>query len=215
MDNLSKQILAEKEEEYIMVFPTELLSGIGYFQGLSLETNKYLNVILNEKNYKFIRRKDAEVDPHYKQLIPYVILRYGETIFAYRRGKLLAEERLLGNYSIGIGGHISVHDTNWFGTTYEEGVRREVNEEIKIDSKYKEEIVALINDDSNEVGKVHFGVIHIFTLDSPAIRAKEKSINEAKFLNLLKLKKDIQKFENWSKICIQEFGKLLPSQSSV
>jgi len=199
----------EDIEEYIMVFPTTLLKGIGYFQGLSFETKKYLEVILNQKNYKFIRRKDAEVDFNYKQLIPYAILRYKEGIFAYRRGKLLTEKRLLGNYSIGIGGHISVHDRNLFGITYEEGLYREIGEEIKIDSKYEEKIVALINDDTDEVGRVHFGVVHIFSLDRPSIEGKEKSINEAKFVSIVQLKKDIHKFENWSKICIKEIEKLL------
>lgn len=71
-------------------------------------------------------------------------------------------------------------------------------------------IVALINDDTDEVGKVHFGVIHVFKLDRPSIRSKEKSINEAKFLSIPELKKKIDKYENWSKICINEIERLLP-----
>ncbi|MDI6603455.1 MAG: phosphoesterase [Patescibacteria group bacterium] len=196
-------------EEHVMVFPTSLLMEAGYFQGLSFETKKYTQIILEQKNYKFMRRRDAEVDPNYKQLIPYVILKHRDSIFTYRRGKLLTEERLLGNYSIGIGGHISINDPNLFGIGYEEGVHREIKEEIGIKSKCEMKVVALMNDDANEVGKVHFGIIHIAILDSPSVMAKEKSINEAKFLSILELKKNIYKFENWSKICINEIEKLL------
>lgn len=196
-------------EEYVMVFPTALLIEIGYFQGLSFEPEKYIQTILGQRNCKFVRRKDAEIDPNYKQLIPYVILRHKDSIFTYRRGKLLSEERLLGGYSIGIGGHISVNDPSLFGIGYDEGLHREMREEIKIESKYEIKTIALVNDDTDEVGKMHFGIIHLAILDNPAIMANQKSINEAKFLSIPELKKNIYKFENWSKICIGEIEKLL------
>ena len=102
-------------EEYVLVFPTQLLEQIGKFQGISFELDKYLDIILNPKNHTFLKRKDAETNPAYKQLIPYALLHCGSDVFVYRRGKLLAEKRLLGNYSLGIGGHISVTDPGLFG----------------------------------------------------------------------------------------------------
>lgn len=196
-------------EEYVLVFPSDLLTRIGDFQGLSFDVDKYLDIILDPKNHKYMRRLDAETDFEHKQLIPYVILHHQNKIFTYRRGKLLAEKRLMGNYSIGIGGHISVNDPTLFGTTYQEGLNREVNEEIQIETTYKEKIRGLINDDSNEVGKVHFGIIHIFSLHQPSVKPREKSINETGFWNLEELRRDIDKFENWSKICINGLDKLL------
>jgi len=196
-------------EEYVLVFPSALIKGAGDFQGLSLDVDKYFNLIMDPNNHRFMKRKEVETDPAYKQLIPYVILHHGKNIFTYRRGKLLAEKRLMGNYSIGIGGHISVNDPNLFGTTYEQGLQREINEEIEIKSKYLVRIGGLINDDSNEVGKVHFGVVHILTLEKPLVIPREKSINETGFWNFSDLKKSIDKFENWSKICISGLDKLL------
>ena len=196
-------------EEYVLVFPAQLLEQIGTFQGVSFEISKYLDVILNPKNHTYIQRKDAETNPAYKQLIPYALLRHGETFFVYRRGKLQAEKRLLGNYSLGIGGHISVTDPTLFGTTYEDGLKREVNEEVYIDTPYTPRIVALLNDNSNEVGKVHFGIVHVFDLEKPLVRPKEKSINETKFLGIAELQRDVEGFENWSKICIQNIQRLI------
>jgi predicted NUDIX family phosphoesterase len=196
-------------EEYVLAFPTELLNQIGTFQGTSLELDKYLDIILNPKNHTFIKRKDAENNPAYKQLIPYALLHCGSDVFVYRRGKLLAEKRLLGNYSLGIGGHISVTDPGLFNTTYEDGLKREINEEVIIESKYTQRIAALINDDSNDVGKVHFGIVHSLSLEKPLVRPKEKSINETKFLDKDELQKEIEKFENWSKICIQHIQQVI------
>jgi predicted NUDIX family phosphoesterase len=196
-------------EEHVLVFETQLLKQIGMFQGLSFELDKYLDIVLNPKNHTFTKRKEAESNPAYKQLIPYALLHCGDKIFVYRRGKLLAEKRLLGNYSLGIGGHISVTDPTLFGTSYADGLKRELNEEIYIDSKYTQRIVALLNDDSNDVGKVHFGVVHVLTLEKPLVRPKEKSINETKFLGTDELQKDIEKFENWSKICIQHLPRFV------
>jgi len=195
------------KDEYVLVFPSSLLKDIGPFQGLNFDIEKYLDAI--EREYRFIKRSDVEEDPNYKQLIPYVIFHHKKRVFSYRRGALLSEKRLLHNYSIGIGGHISVNDPNLFTTSYEKGMIREVLEEIYIDTEYESNAIALLNDDSNEVGKVHFGVIHVFHLEEPRIRKKEKSINEPKFIALSEIEKDIKKYENWSQICIENIYKLL------
>jgi len=201
---------AKSRDEYVMVFPSALLRRIGYFQGLSFEPEKYMQVILEDDGYRFMKREDAEVDPDYKQLIPYVIFRYENGLFSYRRGKLLTEQRLLGNYSIGIGGHISVEDPSLFGRHYEEGLRREINEELAIRDNYRLQLVGLINDDTNEVGRVHFGVVHVATLESPSVAAREKSINEVKLLTVPELRARLDRYENWSKMCIEGIEQLLP-----
>lgn len=199
-------------EEHVLVFQTKLLEQIGIFQGLSFELDKYLDIVLNTKNHTFLKRKDAESNPVYKQLIPYALLQFKDTFFVYRRGKLLAEKRLHGNYSLGIGGHISVTDPGLFGSTYEDGLKREINEEVIIDSPYTQRVVALLNDDSNDVGKVHFGIVHALTLEKPSVKPKEKSINETKFIGINELQKNIEKFENWSMICIQHIHHIIDNK---
>jgi predicted NUDIX family phosphoesterase len=196
-------------EEHVLVFPTRLLDHLGIFQGLSFELGSYLDIILDPKNHTFLKRKDVETNPDYKQLIPYALLHCGNDVFIYRRGKLLAEKRLLGNYSLGVGGHISVTDPGLFGTSYEDGLKRELNEEVAIGSPYTQRIVALLNDNSNDVGKVHFGIVHVLTLEKPFVQPKEKSINETSFVSTVDLRKNIDTFENWSRICIQHIDKIL------
>jgi predicted NUDIX family phosphoesterase len=196
-------------EEHVLVFETKLLEEAGIFHGLSFELEKYLDLILDPKNHLFIKRKEAETNPAYKQLIPYAILHNDGKVFIYRRGKLLAEKRLHGNYSLGVGGHIGVTDPSLFGTTYEDGLKREINEEVYIESNYTQRVAALLNDDSNDVGKVHFGIVHSLALEKPLVKPKEKSINETGFATFEELQKDIDKFESWSQICIQQIGRLM------
>ncbi len=197
----------EYKDEYVLVFPASLLQDIGPFQGINLDLDKYFEVI--EKEHRFLKRADVEEDTNFKQLIPYVIMQYKKKILSYRRGQLLSEKRLLHNYSIGIGGHISVNDPNLFTTRYEEGMIREVQEEIYIDTEYESKAIALLNDDTNEVGRVHFGIIHVFSLAEPKIRKREKSINELRFVTLQEIKRNFLKYENWSKICIGNIDKLI------
>ncbi|MFC1730474.1 phosphoesterase [candidate division KSB1 bacterium] len=194
-------------DEYVLVFPARLLHELGYFNGASFETGKYLDVILRPENHEYLNRNSAETDPEFKQLIPYMILQHGDTYFSYRRGKLMGEKRLHGNYSIGVGGHISVTDPGLFGTTYEEGMKRELFEEVGIDTPFTERRTALINDDSNDVGRVHFGVVHLLTLERPAVRAREKSVNESRFVTAGHLRESAEHYETWSQICIGALDK--------
>ncbi|MFH0782359.1 MAG: phosphoesterase [Pseudomonadota bacterium] len=197
-----------KMDEHVLVFSVNLLSKIGMFQGLIFEPNKYLDTILRKENHEFMKRRDAENNQHFKQLIPYVIFCHGDKILSYQRGVLLSEDRLLHNHSIGVGGHISIDDPNLFSTSYEEGMYREIHEELHIDTEYSENIVALLNDDSDDVGRVHFGIIHVLKVEKPLVRKKEKSINNPTFEPIQMLKKNIEKYENWSKICIDNIDKL-------
>ena len=119
------------------------------------------------------------------------------------------KKRLLGNRSIGVGGHISVDDPGLFGTTYEEGMKRELHEEVEIATPFTDRRAALINDDSNEVGRVHFGVVHILNLGIPAVRPREKSINEVRFDPADRLKAETGEYETWSQICIGALPGLL------
>lgn len=198
-----------KMGEHVLVFSVDLLNEIGMFQGINFEPTKYLDTILLKENHKFMTRRDAEKNPNFKQLIPYVIFFHDNKILSYQRGVLLSEDRLLNNHSIGVGGHISIDDPNLFSTSYEDGMYREIHEELHIDTEYTEKIVALLNDDSDDVGQVHFGIIHILNVEKPLVRKKEKSINNPTFVSIKKLKNNIDKYENWSKICINSIEKLI------
>src|SRR6266516_3983358 len=143
-------------EERVLCFPRKLLEEVGVFQGLSLEVEKYLPVVTSSSQLVYLNRTEAEQDKRYKQLIPYVLLICNGKILRYRRGRGGQETRLHGMYSVGIGGHIADEDHGLFSKDrgYWDGMWREIMEEVAMDEA-KEAAVAVINDDSTDVGYVH------------------------------------------------------------
>ena len=194
--------LSRQQVEHVLVVPTLLFHEIGYFQGFSERTEPYLKTLFEPAYTKYRPRDEVEDDPSYKQLIPYCILRYGDQLFSYERGAASGEERLKQKRSIGIGGHISASDAGKSSSAYQEGMRREIDEEVYLDTTYREQLVGLINDDQTEVGKVHLGIVHIFDLDSPKVRPRENSIIEAGFATPAQCAEDRDRFESWSQICL-------------
>ena len=195
--------------ERVLVVPTELFRRIGYFQGFSTNVDRYLGQLLAGESTSYRARAEMETDPSFKQLIPYVIFRHlndGEqSVFQYTRGKGQGEKRLHAKRSIGIGGHISSDDDSkeHGRNPYEEGMRRELAEEVVIETNYQARLVGLINDDLTEVGKVHLGVVHIFDVETPDVQPREADIIEAGFQPVGKLLREMDQFESWSQICLQ------------
>jgi len=197
--------------EHILVVPTSKFHEIGYFQGFSQEAEKYRTELLRPENVSFLPRDKAEQDPEFKQLIPYMIFcctdPAGQTsVFRYVRGKGQGEARLHSKASVGIGGHISLIDHSAGGEMqdlYREGMRRELAEEVVLESEFTECCVGLINDDLTEVGKVHLGVVHRFDLVEPNLRSNEPDLIECGFVPVEVLLKDLTAFESWSAICLE------------
>ena len=198
--------------EHVLVIPTPIFHEIGHFQGFSTEVARYLPRLLNPEHMSYRARAEMEKDPSFKQLIPYVLFRYTTpegivTLFQYTRGKGQGEARLHSKRSVGIGGHISSDDAaatlTGSSSVYDEGMRRELNEEVSIDTPYQSQLAGLINDDLTEVGKVHLGVVHIFDVDSPAVAPREADICDSGFRPVSELLAELDSFETWSKICLE------------
>ena len=184
----------EQQVEHVMVVPTLLFHEVGYFQGFNDQVAPYLKTLFDPNYISFRPRDTVEEDPSFKQLIPYCIFRHEGKIFYYTRGSKGGEQRLHSKRSIGIGGHISLEDDAKEGSTYREGMQREIQEEVAMDTKYTEACVGLINDDETEVGKVHLGIVHI---------PREESIIETGFDSPEKLLQELDQFETWSQICLK------------
>ena len=162
--------------EQVLVIPRPLLDDLGSFQGLQFEVDRYLPAFLKPENNFFMSRDEAEDDPTHKQIIPYAIFHHGGKFLHYVRGKKSGEQRLASKGSIGIGGHINTTDKSpepLGRETYLRGVEREVKEELKIGGTYEQRIVALLNLDDNEVGRVHLGVVHLFDLATSDVEANQ------------------------------------------
>lgn len=210
--------MSEVHSERVLVVPTELFRGLGYFQGFSGNVEQYLDELLRPQNTSYRPRKEVEQDPGYKQLIPYVILRHcdgdgRQQVFQYTRGTGMGEGRLHRKRSVGIGGHISSVDVgeNTSGNAYLEGMRRELEEEVIVESPYSIRCVGMINDDATDVGRVHLGLVHMLDLQQPRVRPREQDLLECSFQPVEELLADLAGFETWSQICLEAlFGRRSP-----
>lgn len=197
-------------EERVLCFKRQLLEELGVFQGLSLDVEKYLPVVTAPSQITYLNRSEAEQDKRYKQLIPYVLILCHDRILRYRRGKGGQETRLHGLFSVGIGGHIADEDDNLFSAHrgYHDGMRRELKEEVDIEAT-NEVAVALINDDSTEVGQVHFGVVHVMHVASEDVVGHRSGIVAPEFVTISEAAKDLSAYETWSRFCLENLDALI------
>lgn len=205
----------EVQTECVLVVPTAVFHRLGHFQGFSPEADRYLAELLRAEHVSYRPRGEMEQDPSFKQLIPYCIFRHVDAdgrqhLFHYRRGAGQGEGRLHSKRSIGIGGHISSCDQGGpeNADPYAEGLRRELAEEVDVQTEYEELRVGLINDDLTPVGQVHLGVVHLLDVAQPIVRPRESEILDAGFAPIESLMADLESFETWSQICLTSlFGR--------
>ena len=202
------------QQEQVLVIERKVLEQAGMFQGLVFDVQRYLDKLFVPGVPRFIPRPQAEADPGYKQIIPYVIMSCDGKYLSYVRGRRAGEARLTGLRSIGIGGHINPIDadnSSLFAYLYENyltAVQREVAEEVSVEAGHSDSIVALLNDDSTEVGSVHLGIVHHWVLDSPNVSRREQVITQMAFMSPAELREVRDSMETWSQLCLKQLARM-------
>ena len=191
MGRIMEQVLVVKREKI-----EKFIAGKN---GLITENvPELLEIIRNEHEY--MPRAEAEEQPAFKQIIPYVILRQGDKIFVTRRLNKGGEARLHGKISIGVGGHINPVDEQ--GDMLMKGLWREIHEEVELHSHGELCSCGFINDDSNSVGSVHLGAC--FTLETEgAVKVKETEKLEGLWMTLPELEENYDYMETWTQIALE------------
>ncbi len=201
-------------EEQVLVIERKVVEQVGMFDGLAFDVDRYLERIFVPGVPRFMPRSQAEHDPSFKQIIPYVIMTHQGRYLSYVRGRRAGETRLVAKRSIGIGGHINpidADDSPLFAYLYDNyltAVQREVTEEVAIDTAYSDRIVALLNDDSNEVGSVHLGIVHCWTLVEPKVARREQMITQMAFMTPDELREVRDSLETWSQRCLDGLDRM-------
>ena len=206
-------------EEQILCFNREILRS---YPAKTFYDESLWNQILARLEPK--ARSLAEHDYDSKQLVVYVLINHGETFLSYQRTPKTTETRLKALYSIGIGGHVNVDDQmqpTLFGAKEAawkdfvlKAVRREVSEEVQIEgaNALEPKLICFVNDDSNDVGKVHFGVVFVMKLAQPSVAIRgERGIGKLSFRTLPELVLMRDTLETWSQLLVD----FLSRESSV
>lgn len=197
--------------EEVLVVSRGLLEEIGAFEGIRTEgLDAAVSRLLDPTNHFFMDRAAAEEDPGHKQLIPYCIFRCGDRILHYTRGKSGGESRLHAKISVGVGGHVNPIDTSNGRTgpaAYHAAVTREIEEELELPGAHEHRIIALLNDESNSVGQVHLGIVHLIELASDAVSSREDALTDLGFTELADLEGELfERLETWSQFCIRHLA---------
>jgi predicted NUDIX family phosphoesterase len=203
-------------KEKVLCFERSLLERLGVFQGMSLEIEKYMPTLTNRSNVQYLDREKVEADSRYKQIIPYALIVCGDKVLRYRRGKRGVESRLHGLYSVGIGGHI-MEQENWLfsrGLGYREAMHQRLKEELDIDVT-GEIAVGVINDDSTEVGRVHFGVVHVVRVANESLTHWRHGVVHPEFIQINEAVNDAFSYESWSHFCLLNLDELLSKADAV
>lgn len=198
--------------EEVLVVPRALFDEIGSFEGFRTEgLEAAIGRLLNPANHFFMDRATAEEDPGHKQLIPYCIFRCGDRILHYTRGKSGGESRLHAKISVGVGGHVNPIDTGNGRTgpaAYHAAVTREIEEELNLPEEHQHRIIGLLNDETNAVGQVHLGIVHLVDLKSDGVTSREDALADLGFSLLADLNgPSFDRLETWSQFCVRHLWK--------
>ncbi len=165
----------------------------------------------------FMERRYAELDSSFKQVIPYCIVSTpGQKFMQVERLKAQGESRLHGKLSVGIGGHINPVDHD--GDALTEGCRRELQEELSFSGPYDAEAVGIINDESQDVGSVHFGVVFHARFEDEKVSIGETDHARGALLTrdelLARFDKEPERYESWSSLILEGFDQAIPTPAS-
>lgn len=154
-----------------------------------------------EAHHEFRPRPEMETDPAYKQIIPYVLVTRGAEAFVMQRLKRGGEQRLHGLLSLGVGGHINPVDEAG-GSALTAGLSREVDEEVALERAASLTPLGVINNDRDEVGRVHLGFL--FRLEAEGtVTVRETEKLSGSFMPIAALPALRDKMEGWSQIALE------------
>lgn len=188
--------LKKDNEEILVVTRKKIFSG-GKWQGINTEISQKVLELAAKGEFK--RRGDIEENPSFQQIIPYIVFRYKDKYFLMQRTAKHDEKRLADMYSLGIGGHINRKDLKE-GEDVFNWARREFMEEVDYKGNLNLSILGILNDDNDEVGKVHLGVVILAEGDTGEIQVRDEH-KSGEFMFLEEASK--LKLENWSKILVE------------
>jgi predicted NUDIX family phosphoesterase len=180
--------------EQVLVVPRAALPDAAGWHGLRTAGLDGFEALVAREG-RFEPRDAMERDPSHKQVIPYLILRDAERYFLMRRTTAGGDARLHDRYSIGVGGHLNPGDGDLAG-----GLRREWAEEVIADFEPDFRLVALLNDDTTDVGSVHLGAVYVADAAGRPVAIRETDKLEGGFSTPADVAAVADRLETWSRL---------------
>jgi len=187
--------------EDVLIVPRVELFRPGAVHGFAPDrVEAFLEVIAHHSVFR--PRALVENDPSLKQIIPYLMVRCQDQLFLFQRLGTGGEARLHGKYSIGVGGHINRSDVDGAADVVAEGLRRELEEELVLEGPWSARLVGVLNDDSNAVGQVHFGLVHVVKVVRPTVKVRESKTLTGSLADPGEIRALRDRMETWSQLIL-------------
>lgn len=204
-----KEIHMSKFDERIIVVPRNILfdEENNQFNGfLANDSTKGQEIFDTLSQYEVKRRGDMEEDPNYKQLISYCLLENeNNQLLVYERLSGGGEDRLHGQSSIGVGGHMNdIVGADTINEVLRTNAQRELEEEVGLAPEESQNLqyIGFINDDTNEVGEVHLGVVFKIKVNSNDVEVQETDTLKIKWIEQGSID-NYDDFETWSSLILE------------
>lgn len=181
-------------EDILVVKRSDLFTADAVFNGLRKEPLSDILSVISEKK-EFLPRAAMETNPTYKQIIPYLVFNHGDKYFLMQRQSKASEQRLKNKYTLGIGGHIRHEDM--LTESILDWSQREFDEEVCYTGAINFEPLGVLNDDTNDVGKVHLGLVLLVKGEHQNISVKSE-LKSGTMLTLEEMKIHYDDMESWS-----------------
>jgi len=189
--------------ERVLVLARAYVPGGCDFHGIRKESLADLRAAVSRHGI-YLERPTAEEDADHKQLIPYVVVRDGASVFLMHRTDAGGDARLHRKASIGVGGHLNPVDEG--EDPLMAGLRREWHEELETDWEPDFRLVGLLNDDSNPVGAVHLGVVFSVEADGRPVAVREHHKLTGAFAGTDAVGASWDRLETWSQLVADALG---------
>jgi len=158
----------------------------------------------------FVERRHAETDSSLKQVIPYCVMMRDGCVFLMKRKPKGGESRLFNLHSVGVGGHINPIDGE--ADPLQAGLERELDEEVEVTGEWTAEPLGVINDESQDVGSVHFGLVYAIRPEGD-VSVRETDQLEGRWVPTEELAgmiaEDRDAFESWSALILDRIGDII------
>lgn len=172
------------------------------FSGIETVVNLGFNIVplrtYIRQNMEPMLRYKAETNNKYRQIITYVVVTDSESGDIFCTQRIGGDHRLVGMYSIGIGGHVEPPEDVY------EAMYRELNEEIGLTAEDIKlcPFKGYIYDSSEPVSKVHVGFVFLAQVKGKRAHVLEKDKLVGEWLSKDKLTKlyEAGRLEGWSNI---------------
>jgi predicted NUDIX family phosphoesterase len=192
------------DAEDVLCVPRTTIFPDGAWHGLvTVGLERVLRTIRATSEYR--PRHAVEDDPSMQQIIPYCVVHHpvDGTYLLTRRLRRSSERRLHHLYSLGVGGHINPGDGAG-GDPLIGGLQREWAEEVVCESAATARLVAMLNDDSTPVSRVHLGLVFLVepALAITSVREVEKLEGES--LPLAAMRRHYLSMESWSQLVFDD-----------